>query len=105
VLARNPHDVGLLIRDQRLKLGLDQRELAERVGVSRQWVVEIEKGKPRAEMGLVLRALTALGLQLDIRTVDVKGPAASASRSKVGTDSRARVNLDDVIARARGKKI
>jgi DNA-binding XRE family transcriptional regulator len=35
------------------------------IGVSRQWIVAMEKGKPPAEIGLVLRALTALGVNLD----------------------------------------
>lgn len=61
---RNPTDVGLLVRQRRRELGLDQAGLAERIGVSRQWVVEIEAGKARAEIGLVLRALRALGLTL-----------------------------------------
>ena len=42
---RTPADLGALIRDSRTKLGLDQKSLAEKVGVSRQWIVEIEKGK------------------------------------------------------------
>jgi HTH-type transcriptional regulator/antitoxin HipB len=95
VLARTPVDIGLLIRDQRLKLGLDQRELAERISVSRQWVVEVEKGKPRAEIGLVLRALTALGLELNV--------SASTTHLSPPT-ARKPIDLDDVIARARGKK-
>jgi HTH-type transcriptional regulator/antitoxin HipB len=66
VRARTPVDVGLMIRARRKQLELDQRTLAERIGVSRQWLVEVEKGKPRAELGLVLRALTALGLDVDI---------------------------------------
>lgn len=47
---RTPVDLGALIRDRRTKLGLDQRSLAKKVGVSRQWIVEVEKGKPRAEI-------------------------------------------------------
>ena len=60
MLARNATDIGLIMRERRRKLGLDQGELARRIKVSRQWIVEIEKGKPRAEIGLVLRALDAL---------------------------------------------
>jgi HTH-type transcriptional regulator/antitoxin HipB len=56
MLLRAPIDIGCAIRDRRSKLGLDQQELARRVGVSRKWIVEVEKGKPRAEIGLVLRA-------------------------------------------------
>lgn len=61
---RTPTDLGLVIRDRRRKLKLNQTELARKVGVGRQWVVAIEHGKPRAELGLVLRALIALDLSL-----------------------------------------
>jgi len=63
---RTPADLGALIRNHRIKLGLHQNSLAKKVGVSRQWLVELEKGKPRADVGLVLRTLHALGLSLDI---------------------------------------
>src|SRR5258705_7307306 len=56
---RTPADLGALIRDSRTKLGLDQKSLAEKVGVSRQWIVEIEKGKSRASIGLLLRTIGA----------------------------------------------
>jgi HTH-type transcriptional regulator/antitoxin HipB len=55
MLIRTPQDLGFVIREQRKKLGLDQSELARRAAVSRQWIVEVEKGKPRAEVGLLLR--------------------------------------------------
>jgi HTH-type transcriptional regulator/antitoxin HipB len=66
MLLRAPIDIGCAIRDRRSRLGLDQEELARRVGVSRKWIVEVEKGKPRAEIGLVLRTLIALGLKLSL---------------------------------------
>jgi HTH-type transcriptional regulator/antitoxin HipB len=66
ILLRTPLDVGCAIRDQRRRLGLDQAELAQRIGVSRKWVIDVEKGKPRAEIGLILRALDALGLRLSL---------------------------------------
>lgn len=61
---RAPRDIGGLIRAQRLALGLDQRSLAARVGVSRLWIGEIERGKPGASLGLVLRTLAELGVTL-----------------------------------------
>ena len=57
-------DVGAIIRERRRKLGLDQGALAKRVGVGREWIVDVEKGKPRAGIELVLRTLDALGLSL-----------------------------------------
>lgn len=69
MVARTTRDIGLLIRARRKELGLDQRELASRVGVSRQWLIDLEKGKPGVEVGLVLRVLQALELVLDVAPV------------------------------------
>ncbi len=63
---RTSKDVGALIRQRRHELNLSQLELAERVGVSRQWVVDVERGKPRAELGLVLRTFDVLDVRLHV---------------------------------------
>jgi len=63
--TQTPADLGALVRNTRKKLKLDQSTLAKKIGVSRLWLVEIEKGKPRAEMGLVLRTLDALEISLN----------------------------------------
>jgi len=44
----------------------DLEQLAKKVGVNRRWVLEVERGKPRAEISLVLKTLDALGLSLSI---------------------------------------
>src|ERR1700730_1936055 len=64
MLIRTPTDLGALIRDRRIKLGLDQKSLAPKAGVSRQWIVAAEQGKPRAEIGLLLRTIEVLGIRL-----------------------------------------
>jgi len=74
MLLRTATDVGAVIRDRRRALGLDQRTLAVKVGVSRKWIIEVEKGKPRAALRLVLRTLEALGAVL---RVDDRAPAGS----------------------------
>jgi HTH-type transcriptional regulator / antitoxin HipB len=71
MLIRTPTDFGATIRDHRRRHGMDQQELAEKIGVSRQWVIEVEKGKARAQVGLVLRALDALGIALSLVTGDM----------------------------------
>jgi len=76
--VRTAKDLGALIRDRRRRLGLDQRALAERVGVSRQWIIEADQGKPGAAVGLLLRTLDALGVTL---TVDDGPPDPRAARS------------------------
>ena len=45
---------------------MTQQQLARAAAVGRQWIVEIEAGKPRAELGRVLRTLAALDLSLTI---------------------------------------
>ncbi|MGE0284210.1 MAG: helix-turn-helix domain-containing protein [Rhizobiaceae bacterium] len=62
--VRTAKEIGALIRDERKKLKLDQAELADLVGVNRRWVLEVERGKPRAEVGLILKTLHALGLSI-----------------------------------------
>ena len=57
---RTATDVGALIRERRTKLGMDQIELAKKAGTSRKWLVEVEQGKPGAEIGLILRTLKSL---------------------------------------------
>jgi HTH-type transcriptional regulator/antitoxin HipB len=56
----------LRIRDRRLDLGWSQAELAERIGMTRQWVIGLEKGSAGAALGTVLRTLAELGLVLDV---------------------------------------
>ena len=64
MFIRTPADLGAAVRERRKQLGLDQATLAKRVGTSRQWVIGIERGRARAELGLVLRALDTLGIRL-----------------------------------------
>jgi len=58
-------DLGALIKDRRRAQKLSQQDLAARVGVGRLWIIELEKGKPRAQISLVLRALKELGVFIE----------------------------------------
>lgn len=57
-------EFGALIRSERKQKGWSQKELASRVGVSPLWISQFERGKPTAHIGLVLRTLKTLGVQL-----------------------------------------
>lgn len=61
------HDLGALVRQERQDQGLTQAELAERIGTTRQWVSQLESGTLNPRVGLVLAALAALDLDLDVR--------------------------------------
>lgn len=56
-------DLGAALREARRAAGLSQEALAERAGVSRQWLSRLETGSnPGAELRKVLDVLAALGL-------------------------------------------
>jgi HTH-type transcriptional regulator / antitoxin HipB len=63
---RTATDLGAFIRERRTKLGMDQIELAKKAGTSRKWLVEVEQGKPGAEIGLILRTLKSLEISIDM---------------------------------------
>ncbi len=90
---RTPRDLGATLRSHRRRRGLDQQELASKIGVSRQWLVEVEKGKPRAEVGLILRALQALDLRLEL--VETAVPTADAGPAP---------DIDQIVDSARGTR-
>jgi HTH-type transcriptional regulator/antitoxin HipB len=71
---RNPEQLGRSLRLKRLEKGLSQVALAARLGVERKWVIHLESGNPKAELGLILKALDALELQASL--VDKGRPPA-----------------------------
>ncbi|MGE0628552.1 MAG: helix-turn-helix domain-containing protein [Hyphomicrobiaceae bacterium] len=93
---RTAKDIGVFIRDQRKKQKLDQAELADKVGVNRRWILEVERGKPRAEIGLVLKTLGALGL-----TVSIEGDSAGSGRTR---DEIETFDIDSVVEQAKRPK-
>jgi DNA-binding XRE family transcriptional regulator len=54
VIVRSARDLGAVVRDARLRRGWTQAELANRIDVSRQWVIALEQGKATAELGTAL---------------------------------------------------
>jgi HTH-type transcriptional regulator/antitoxin HipB len=68
-------DVGAVVRRARRTQTMTQADLARAVGVSRDWVVRLEKGHPRLEVQLVLDALDALGV---VTTLSVASPATGS---------------------------
>ena len=98
--VRTPSELGALIRDYRTRLKLDQKSLAEKVGVSRQWIVEVEKGKSGAPLGLVLRTIEALGIVLDAQN-ETQSSAKDKTKSH-GAD--AYVDINAIVSRARKKR-
>jgi HTH-type transcriptional regulator/antitoxin HipB len=80
--------VGALIRGRRQFLGLDQGELAKKVGVSRLWINQVERGKPGASLSLVLRTLAAVGAEVNANA----GEPPTAAEAVVTPDINAIVD-------------
>jgi HTH-type transcriptional regulator/antitoxin HipB len=60
-------ELGAMIRARRKALGVTQAELAGLSGVGPRFIVELERGKPTAELGKVLRVLERLGVRIVAR--------------------------------------
>lgn len=66
--ARSLPRLGRAVRRLRLGRGLSQSELADRAGVSRQWVIGLEQGQTEGlEVGRLMRVLDELDASLTIR--------------------------------------
>ena len=85
-VAEELERLGRSLRTARLRRKLPQAVLAERVGVSRFVVADIEKGKPTVGIAAHLGVLWALGLLPHMREVadpdrDEEGKALERARS------------------------
>lgn len=81
MIANTAADLGSILAERRKGLSMTQADLAALIGTSRQWIVKIESGSPTAQVGLVLRALRALGLSVDLRSSDTAANAKSGAAS------------------------
>ncbi|HKP75620.1 MAG TPA: helix-turn-helix domain-containing protein [Longimicrobiaceae bacterium] len=102
MLITAPGELGQLIRDQRNRLGISQQALALAVGVSRHWVIALERGNAGAELGLVLRALSAVGLRMDLRAPGA-GPHDAARALDAGV-AALHAAVNEAIERTRAGK-
>ena len=83
---RTATDLGAFIRERRTRLGMDQSALAKKAGTSRKWLVEVERGKPGAEIGLILRTLKSLEISID---VEADSSVETSSQVKLFVERRA----------------
>lgn len=75
MIATDAHQIGALVRQARKRQEMSQADLAALIGVTRQWVIAFESGSPASQVRLVIRALQAVGLALDVVEVE-KDPFA-----------------------------
>jgi HTH-type transcriptional regulator/antitoxin HipB len=63
-MIRTSVEFGATLARARRALGLTQRELALAIGVGERFIVELEAGKPTAQLGKALAAAKAAGMRL-----------------------------------------
>jgi len=83
IILHTPEQLGAAIRLKRREKGLTQSGLAALLGAERKWVINLESGNSKAEIGLVLRALEALNLRaslVDAGRPRTRGTLRDASR-------------------------
>ena len=68
-----PAEIGNTVRSTRKAAGLRQDELAGAAGVGLRFIVDLESGKPTAQIGKVLQVLDTLGCTLEIKLPATKG--------------------------------
>ena len=61
-----PETLGQAISSQRKLIGLTQSDLAATLGVTRQLIGELERGKPGIRLQVALQACIILGLTLRV---------------------------------------
>lgn len=68
--------IGGRLREERVKAGISQRELARRLGLSASLISQLENGQSRPSVGTLYSIVTELGVSLDqvIRGGDFPGP-------------------------------
>jgi HTH-type transcriptional regulator/antitoxin HipB len=78
-MARTTRTLAGELRHRREELGLTQAGVAGLAGVSREYVVRLESGKPGSEIGSMMRVVRALGCELslavDPRAADAGSPS------------------------------
>ena len=62
--------LGGLFKAHRKKKKMSQRDLAAAAGTGVRFIIEVEQGKPTAEIGKVLALLAALGLKVAVDSPD-----------------------------------
>ena len=65
-------EIGIIIKERRKHLGVNQQTLANLAGVGLNTLVAIERGEGNPQLGTLLTILDTLGLQMNInlKTLD-----------------------------------
>jgi transcriptional regulator with XRE-family HTH domain len=90
---------GQRVRAARIQHGMNQQALGHRVGLNRSSISNVEKGRQRVQLHMLLEFAAALGVKPDELLPDLK--AVSDPLNRVPTETRPFVQ--DVLKRARAR--
>src|SRR5680860_571553 len=88
-----------LVREARRRVGLTQRELAERAGTTQSAIARIETGRSTPTFDTVLRLLRLCGLDLDIMLVERDDSDWVQARDMLASTVQERTDFLDHMAR------
>ena len=83
ITLHNAEQLGAAIRLKRKEKNLTQSELAKLLGAERKWVLNLESGNSKAEIGLILRAIEVLGLRASLADKGQVGRAHDLKTSRL----------------------
>jgi HTH-type transcriptional regulator/antitoxin HipB len=69
--VRSAGQLGVLIREERLRQGMTQQQLADRSGTGQKTISQIENGNEGASLEIVFRLLAVLGLEIRFSPRDI----------------------------------
>jgi len=97
---KTPEQLGFAIRVRRMERGMSQVDLAERLGVERKWIMKLEAGNPKAEFGLILKALAELRLEGKLAVSNASSSPESRASLHRGSSRQERTSrLDQIFER------
>ncbi len=79
-------EIGRAVRAARKAQGLTQREFADISGVGVRFLSELERGKPTAEVGLVLEVLADAGYDIVLQKRRLSSFVSNVSERESGED-------------------
>jgi transcriptional regulator with XRE-family HTH domain len=90
---------GQRVRSARLNLGLNQEALGHRVGLERSSISNVEKGRQRVQLHMLLEFAAAL----DVKPLQLLPDTSAASDPLRRVPAETRPFVDDVLKRARAR--
>ena len=61
--------IGEQLKDERLKAGLTQEELAEKIGTKKSFISRVEKGRADIQLSTLVKVFRGVGREISVRVL------------------------------------